>query len=66
MTAKHRKKIVPWESDSGEHDAPKICATSGKRMYESEAAARATATHQMSKDSAPSQLRTYRCMYCDA
>ena len=66
MAAKHHKKYVPWESDTSERDQPKICATSGKRKYENEAEARATATHQMSKESAPARLKTYRCLYCDA
>lgn len=67
MSAKHRKKIVPWESDASvERDPPKICPTAGKRMYESEAEARATAAHQMSKETAPAQLKVYRCLYCDA
>jgi hypothetical protein len=66
MCAKHRKKYAPWESDTAERDPPKICPTTGKRMYESEGEARATAAHQMSQKSAPAQLKTYRCLYCDA
>lgn len=66
MAAKHRKRIVPWESGADEREPPQICATTGKRMYENEAEARATAAHQMSKTSARTQLRTYRCLYCGA
>ena len=85
MPPKHRKPPIPWETDAGEREQPKICSTSGKRMYASEA--KATAAHQMSqrardaarsgrpigaaarpeqKDPASLQLRTYRCLYCDA
>jgi len=36
-------------------------------MYPTEAEAKATAKHQMSqKQPASLQLRTYRCLYCDA
>jgi hypothetical protein len=63
MAAKHRKPMRSWNSGGEEHDPPQICPTAGKRMYVSEAEARATAAHQMSKSSA--QLRTYRCLYCD-
>jgi hypothetical protein len=44
-----------------------MCPTAGKRMYASEAEAKATARHQMSlKEPASLQLRTYRCIYCEA
>jgi hypothetical protein len=67
MAAKHRKRNTPWQSAPAERGQPKICSTSGKRMYASEAEAKATAAHQMSqKESAPVHLRTYRCLYCGA
>jgi hypothetical protein len=67
MAPKHRKPYIPWESAGAERDPPEICPTTGKRKYASEAEARATARHQMSqKESASPQLRTYRCLYCDA
>ena len=66
MARRHRKLHVPWES-TADRDPPEICATTGKRKYASEAEARATAQHQMSqKPSSSLQLRTYRCLYCDA
>lgn len=66
MAAKHHKKYVPWESGATEREAPQICPTSGKRMHEREAEARATAKHQMSQENAPAHLKTYRCLYCNA
>lgn len=66
MSAKHRKPIRSWDSGAEDRDPPPICPTTGKRMYPSEAEARSTAAHQMSKESAPAQLKTYRCLYCDA
>jgi hypothetical protein len=66
MTAKHNKKITSWESDPAEREPPKTCSVSGKRMYASEAAAKSTAAHQMSKETAPAKLRTYKCLYCGA
>jgi hypothetical protein len=65
MSPKYRKPMRRWHSGGEERDPPQICPTAGKRMYASEAEARATAAHQMSKSSAPAQLRTYRCLYCD-
>ena len=66
MTPRHRKPNISWDSGATERDQPQICPTSGKRMYASEAEAKATAAHQMSKETAPAQLRTYRCLYCGA
>lgn len=65
MSAKHRKPHISWEPDP-ERDPPKICPTTGKRMYATEAEARATAAHQMSQQAAPTQLRSYKCLYCDS
>ena len=65
MAAKHHKPNISWEPDPSDREPPKICSTSGKRMYASEADAKATAAHQMSKESAPAQLRTYKCLYCE-
>ena len=67
MAAKHRKPNTSWEARAVERDQPQICSVSGKRMYASEAEAKATAAHRMSdKETAPSQLRTYKCLYCGA
>ena len=66
MAARHRKKNISWETSAVERDQPRICSVSGKRMYASEAEAKATAAHQMSKETAPAQLRTYKCLYCGA
>ena len=66
MVAKHRKANTSWETPAVERDQPQICSVSGKRMYASEAEAKATAAHQMSKQSSPAQLRTYKCLYCGA
>ena len=66
MARRHRKAHVPWESPA-ERDAPQMCATTGKRMYSSEAEALSTAQHQISQSKSGSlQLRTYRCLYCDS
>ena len=66
MAAKYRKKITSWEADAADREPPRICSTTGKRMYATEAEAKATAAHQMSKETAPAQLRTYKCLYCGA
>jgi hypothetical protein len=65
MSPRHRKPIRSWEAPA-DRDPPQICPTTGKRMYPSEAEARSTAAHQMSKESAPAQLKTYRCLYCNS
>ena len=64
MPAKHRKKITSWEAGPVDREPPETCPVTGKRKYASEAEAKATAAHQMSKETAPAQLRTYRCLYC--
>jgi hypothetical protein len=67
MAAKHRRVDVPWEVDDRKADAKKMCAVSGKRMYANERDANSTAAHRMNdKESAPSRLRTYKCIYCNA
>jgi hypothetical protein len=66
MSTKHRKPIRSWETPPEERDPPPICPTTGKRMYPSEAQAKATAAHQMSQQAARVQLRVYRCLYCDS
>jgi hypothetical protein len=70
MSPKYRKPHIPWESGAAEREPPEICPTTGKRKYASEAEAKATARHQMSqksqKESASLQMRTYRCLYCNA
>lgn len=67
MAARHRKAHTSWDLDDPIVDAPKICPVSGKRMYASERDAGATAAHRMKdRASAPTQLRTYKCLYCGA
>ena len=67
MAARHRKPNISWESSGADREPTEICPTTGKRMYASEAEAKATAKHQLSqKESEGVQLRTYRCLYCDA
>ena len=67
MTAKYRKTNSSWEMDDARGDQPRTCAESGKRMYSNEREANATAAHRMTDgDSAPAQLRTYKCLYCGA
>jgi ribosomal protein L19E len=79
MAPKHRKPYTSWDSDADAREPPEICPTTGKRKYASEAEAKSTAQHQMSqrvravlaarreqKESASLQLRTYRCLYCNA
>jgi hypothetical protein len=67
MAPKHRKPYSSWDSGAEAREQPEICPTTGKRKYASEAEAKATAKHQMSqKESEGVQLRTYRCLYCNA
>jgi hypothetical protein len=67
VAAKRHKPYQPAGWDSEEREPAEICATTGKRMYASEAEAQATARHQMAqKGSGALQLRTYRCLYCEA
>jgi hypothetical protein len=67
MAAKHRKTNSSREMDSARRDQPKACAVSGKRKYSNEREVNATAAHRMTdKESAPGQLRTYKCLYCGA
>jgi len=64
MAAKRRKPNTSREAGAAEREPPRICSVSGKRMYANEGEAKATAAHQMSKETAPAQLRTYNCLYC--
>jgi len=67
MAAKHRKTNCSWEMGDARRDPPKTCAVSGKRMYSNEREANATAANRMTdKESAPTHLRTYKCIYCGA
>jgi hypothetical protein len=67
MTAKHRKTKITWDTFTDKQDQPQICSVSGKRMYANEREAKATATYRMSdKGACPAQLRTYKCLYCEA
>ena len=42
------------------------CPVSGKRKYETEGEALATAAHQIATTNAPKDLRAYRCSWCDS
>ena len=65
MTAKHPKPRGGWEASEVTREQPRTCPVSGKRMYASEREAKATAAHRMADaDAGPSQLRTYKCLYC--
>jgi hypothetical protein len=46
-------------------DEPK-CPVSGKRKYETEGAALATAAHQVKTNNAPTDLRAYLCTRCQS
>lgn len=62
---KYRHTDRNWETGDAKRDQPRICPVSGKKMYANEGAAKAAAAHRMSdKESAPAQLRTYKCLYC--
>jgi hypothetical protein len=67
MAARNRIPKSSWETDDVKRDPPRTCSVSGKRMYPNEREAKSTASHRMSdKQSAPPQLRTYKCLYCGA
>jgi hypothetical protein len=67
MAARHRKIDSSWEERPIQRDQPQTCPVSGKRMYANEGEAKATAIRRMSdKESAPTLLRTYKCLYCGA
>ena len=67
MAARNRKSKAYWETDDVKRDQPRTCSVSGKRMYADEREAKATAAHRMAnKETAPAQLRTYKCLYCGA
>jgi len=42
------------------------CPVTGKRKYESESDALATASHQIATTSAPKELSAYLCSWCAA
>ena len=42
------------------------CPVTGKRKYETEGEALATAAHQIASNDAPKDLRAYRCQYCES
>jgi len=67
MAARHGKTNPSWESGAVKRDEPRTCPVSGKRMYANENEAKATAAHRMAdKETAPTQLRTYKCPHCGA
>jgi hypothetical protein len=47
-------------------DRESKCPVSGKRKYATEGEALATAAHQIATANAPSELRAYRCNWCDS
>jgi hypothetical protein len=53
--------------DDAKREQPRICSVSAKRMYANEGEAKATAAHRIAdKKTAPTQLRTYKCLHCGA
>jgi hypothetical protein len=62
---RHTKPLL--ETNAVKRDQPRTCSVSGKRMYANEREANATAAYRMSEtETAPTQLRTYKCQYCGA
>jgi len=59
------KARVQQGQTAGMDDSGK-CPVSGKRKYETEGEALATAAHQMSTGEATKELRAYRCNWCGA
>lgn len=47
-------------------DHPDNCPVSGKRKYDSERDALATAAHQISTNNAPENLKAYQCQWCES
>jgi hypothetical protein len=67
MAPRNRVPKSSWESEDAPKEPRRICSTSGKQMYPSEREANSTAAHQMrDTQSAPSHLRSYKCLYCGA
>jgi hypothetical protein len=67
MAPRNRVPKSSWELEDTKKEPPRTCSTAGKRIYDSEHEANSTAAHRMSdKQSAPSQLRQYKCLYCGA
>ncbi len=67
MAPRNRWTKSSWETEDVKKDPPRTCPVSGKRIYSTEREAIATASHRMSdRQSAPNQLRTYKCLYCGA
>ena len=56
-------EIVAGSGRRGVDESTK-CPVSGKRKYETEGDALATAAHQMSDGEATKELRAYRCNWC--
>jgi hypothetical protein len=67
MAPRNRISKSSWEPDDIKKNQPRSCPVTGKRMYPNEREAKATASHRMSdQQSAPSHLRSYKCLYCGA
>jgi hypothetical protein len=64
---KCRHTKPPLETNAVRRDQPRTCPVSEKRMYANEREANDTAAHIMAdRETAPAQLRTYKCLYCEA
>jgi len=66
MPGRRRNPNASGESTAVPRDQPKICTTSGKRMYSDESEANAAIAHILSEERAPAHLSTYKCLYCGA
>ena len=67
MAARNRRTNVSRETNDVKRDQLQTCSVSGKRMYDNEREANATAAHRMSDmEKGPAQLGTYKCLYCGA
>jgi hypothetical protein len=67
MSPRSRVPRASWETDEAKREPPRICPVSGKRMYASEREASSIASHRMAdKESGPTQLSSYKCLYCKA
>jgi len=62
---KYRHTNQKWDTSDVKREEPRTCPVTGKRMYPNEREANSTAAHRMhDKDTGPTQLRTYKCLYC--
>lgn len=67
MAPRNRWDKSQWEMEEAAKEKPRMCPTSGKRMYANEGEAKSTGAHRMrDAETGPTKLRTYRCIYCGA